>query len=459
MRKDRRWPLVVIAILLGAALLAPAGAGAQSGGFQEPFSDPELPGWEHPPEAEVVEGVLEVRPGGYALHFGDWGDITLTVKLRFAGEGQAMIRYYFRDEGSYALVISSGALSVDRIEAHSLVSLGRAEVTALQPDTWVSVKIAVSGGEQQVYVDDELVLETTDPAPLETGAILLTTQGGLTAEFDDLEVRGTHTAGPIGAEAAGPQDAGTAAQAAQPPATESAAPAVPSSSSRGGLEGLAAEFFASQASRPDLVTFLINLILSAACSAILGLVYVHWGASLSNRRKFAANLILMAMTTTFIILVVRSSVALSLGLVGALSIVRFRTAVKEPEELAYLFVAIGIGIGLGDNQRLITLLALAGVTIIILLQRLLRRPEADMNLHLAVASHGPDRPGMEQMMAALRPHVAKLRLLRFDETAGGLEAAFLVEFGRMERLSEARAALRALSESIEISFTDDKGLW
>ena len=51
--------------------------------------------------------------------------------------------------------------------------------------------------------------------------------------------------------------------------------------------------------------------------------------------------------------------ALSLGLVGALSIVRFRTAIKEPEELAFLFFAIGLGIGLGDNQRLITLLALA----------------------------------------------------------------------------------------------------
>jgi len=447
----------VIAILLGAALLVPAGAGAQAGGFQEPFSDESLPGWEHPAEAAVVEGALEVRPGGYALHFGDWRDIALAVRLRFSGEGQAIIRYYFRDEGSYALVVTPGSLSVEKNQGQSPVSLGHAEVAALQPDTWVSVEIAVSGGEHQVRVDDELVLEATDPEPLETGAILLTTQGGLTAAFDDLEVGGTHTAGPTGAEAAvQPQGAGAAAQ---PPATERAAPPVASSSTGGALEGLAAELFASQASRPDLVTFLINLILAAACSAILGLVYVHWGASLSNRRKFAANLILMAMTTTFIILVVRSSVALSLGLVGALSIVRFRTAVKEPEELAYLFVAIGIGIGLGDNQRLITLLAMAGVTIIILLQRLLRRPEADMNLHLAVASHGPDRPELGEILAALRPHITKLRLLRFDETASGLEAAFLVEFGRMERLNEARAALRALSESIEISFTDDKGLW
>jgi len=51
------------------------------------------------------------------------------------------------------------------------------------------------------------------------------------------------------------------------------------------------------------------------------------------------------MTTIFISTVVESSLALTLGLVGALSIVRFRTAVKEPEELSYMFLAITIGLG------------------------------------------------------------------------------------------------------------------
>jgi hypothetical protein len=55
-----------------------------------------------------------------------------------------------------------------------------------------------------------------------------------------------------------------------------------------------------------------------------------------------------------IITIVKSSLALSLGLVGALSIVRFRTPVKEPEELAYLFMAIAIGLGMGADYRLET---------------------------------------------------------------------------------------------------------
>ena len=55
------------------------------------------------------------------------------------------------------------------------------------------------------------------------------------------------------------------------------------------------------------------------------------------------------------ITIVKSSLALSLGLVGALSIVRFRTAIKEPEELSYAFLSIAIGLGLGADQRLTTL--------------------------------------------------------------------------------------------------------
>ncbi len=155
----------------------------------------------------------------------------------------------------------------------------------------------------------------------------------------------------------------------------------------------------------------------------------------------------------------RSSIALSLGLVGALSIVRFRTAVKEAEELAYLFFAIGLGIGLGDNQRLITLVALAVGILIVGLLRLFRRSQADVNLHLTVASHNPGKIELDQVMEALRPHTAKLKLLRVDETPQALEASFLVEFRRIANLNKARAALKALSEGVEITFLDNKGIW
>ena len=117
------------------------------------------------------------------------------------------------------------------------------------------------------------------------------------------------------------------------------------------------EFFSTSNVSVEFVPFVINLILAAVLSYILSRLYVRFGRSLSNRSQFAENFVLLSMTTMVIITIVKSSLALSLGLVGALSIVRFRAAIKEPEELSYLFLAIAIGLGLGANQQVITLVA------------------------------------------------------------------------------------------------------
>ena len=102
-----------------------------------------------------------------------------------------------------------------------------------------------------------------------------------------------------------------------------------------------------QAIQISIPNFILNLFIVAILTFILSKVYINFGNSLSNRQAFAKNFIILGITTMIIITIVKSSLALSLGLVGALSIVRFRTAIKEPEELGYLFFVISLGLGLG----------------------------------------------------------------------------------------------------------------
>jgi hypothetical protein len=225
-----------------------------------------------------------------------------------------------------------------------------------------------------------------------------------------------------------------------------------------GLTDLIAELSSSQANPAEFSTFVVNLGLSVILSYILSRVYVHWGSSLSNRRCFASNFILITVTTTFIILVVRSSVALSLGLVGALSIARFRAAIKEPEELAYLFFAIGIGIGLGDNQRVVTVLAMVAAILILGVMRLFRGRQADFNLHVSVVSQNPGKVELEAIMETLKPHCAQLKLMRLDDSGSSLESSFLVEFRDLDWLKSAKDALRSLSDTLVITFMDNKGI-
>ena len=113
-------------------------------------------------------------------------------------------------------------------------------------------------------------------------------------------------------------------------------------------------FFLNENIQINLQGFVINLILTLILCFILRYVYIKFSTTLSNKYEFSKNFVILGLTTCIVITIVKSSLALSLGLVGALSIVRFRAAIKEPEELIYLFLVIAIGLGNGAGQIKIT---------------------------------------------------------------------------------------------------------
>tara|TARA_B100000686_G_C16697145_1_gene921224 strand:- start:394 stop:1119 length:726 start_codon:yes stop_codon:yes gene_type:complete len=113
----------------------------------------------------------------------------------------------------------------------------------------------------------------------------------------------------------------------------------------------------------DFGNFFIALLLSLILAYLVKLTYMKVGRALNDKDYFSDTFIPLAIITTLVITVIKFSLALSLGLVGALSIVRFRAAIKEPEELVYLFFVIAIGLANGANQFLLSILA----TIIIII--------------------------------------------------------------------------------------------
>jgi uncharacterized membrane protein YhiD involved in acid resistance len=208
----------------------------------------------------------------------------------------------------------------------------------------------------------------------------------------------------------------------------------------------------------SLPTFLLSLGLAAGLGLILGQVYIWFGHSLSNRRLFARNFLLLTVTTTLIIAIVKSSLALSLGLVGALSIIRFRAAIKEPEELAFLFLAISIGLGLGAGQVALTVAALAVIFGLIALRSLLNRTPDQPNLFLTVASAAPGKVSASRILELLTAAGAAASLKRFDETPEQMEASFLVDFKNVGALEQFTQQLRAVNQDVKVSCLDDRGL-
>jgi len=209
-----------------------------------------------------------------------------------------------------------------------------------------------------------------------------------------------------------------------------------------------------------LPAFVLNLVLAAVLAVLLGQAYVRFGHALSNRKLFARNFLLLTLTTTLVISIVKSSLALSLGLVGALSIVRFRAAIKEPEELAYLFLAITVGLGLGANQPVVTVVALAVILGIVAIRHLLlyrRRPEQP-NLYLTVTTAAPQKLTAAQVLDALTQAGGTGSLKRFDESPEQTEVALRVTFKDVAKLEQFNRRLRELSGGVKLSYHEDHGL-
>ena len=106
----------------------------------------------------------------------------------------------------------------------------------------------------------------------------------------------------------------------------------------------------------------VSILLAAVFGEWVAILYRRFGMSLANRKVFSDIFWLLSVTTCIVIMVVKFSIALSLGLVGALSIVRFRAAIKEPEELVHLFLVIALGIACGAGQLQAALILLTITT-------------------------------------------------------------------------------------------------
>jgi hypothetical protein len=206
---------------------------------------------------------------------------------------------------------------------------------------------------------------------------------------------------------------------------------------------MASDFANSVTARIAISELLGNLGLSVVFALILSFVIRRFSRIIGDRSHYTVVMLALIPTMVLIISVVRSSLALSLGLVGALSIVRFRTPIKEPEELVYLFVAIAVGLGLGANQTLPTALAFVFVMLVLATAGLLRRGEAARGVFLDVdGSFGDGKSGVDSLCELLRQRKVLFELRRYTENPSAVSATFLLEAGSTRDLDLVVADLR-----------------
>lgn len=114
-------------------------------------------------------------------------------------------------------------------------------------------------------------------------------------------------------------------------------------------------------------TILINLAMAAVMGLVIFLSYLYTHAGTVYSRKFNVSLVMLTVLTATVMTVIGNNLALSLGMVGALSIVRFRTAIKDSRDTAYIFWAIIVGICCGAGDYLVAAIGTALVFVLLLL--------------------------------------------------------------------------------------------
>ena len=113
------------------------------------------------------------------------------------------------------------------------------------------------------------------------------------------------------------------------------------------------------------MTIVFSLVMAFAVGLFIAFIYRRNFRGVMYSNNFTLTLVLMTLITCPVVMCIKESLQLSMGMVGALSIVRFRTAVKDPLDTAYMFWALTMGILLGAGQFFLTALTVVGIAILI----------------------------------------------------------------------------------------------
>tara|TARA_Y100000389_G_C17348206_1_gene456985 strand:- start:310 stop:1023 length:714 start_codon:yes stop_codon:yes gene_type:complete len=175
-------------------------------------------------------------------------------------------------------------------------------------------------------------------------------------------------------------------------------------------------FFLNSNIEINFGNFFIAILLSLILAYFVKLTYIKVGRALNDKEYFSDTFIPLAIITTLVITVIKFSLALSLGLVGALSIVRFRAAIKEPEELVYLFFIISIGLANGANQFLLSILSTIIILTFLFVRNIYKNKKdnngnftSDSNI-LNVNILQNDKKSIDDIVSQLKPNFKYLKL-------------------------------------------------
>ena len=198
------------------------------------------------------------------------------------------------------------------------------------------------------------------------------------------------------------------------------------------------------------LTIVVSLVLAFAVGLFIAWIYRRNFRGVMYSNNFALTLVLMTLITCPVVMCIKESIQLSMGMVGALSIVRFRTAVKDPLDTAYMFWALTMGILLGAGQFFLTALAVVGIGILITV--VVNMQSKRMNSFLLVLRMGDEAErAASQIVASVRNQQLKSKTV----SSNGIEATYEVRVDKPDALLNKLRSVQGVYDATLVSYSGE----
>ena len=198
------------------------------------------------------------------------------------------------------------------------------------------------------------------------------------------------------------------------------------------------------------MTIVFSLLMAFAIGLFIAWVYRRNFRGVMYSNNFTLTLVLMTLITCPVVMCIKSDIALSMGMVGALSIVRFRTAVKDPLDTAYMFWALTMGILLGAGQFFLTALTVVGIAVLITV--LVQVQSKHMGSFLLVVRMGEEAErAANQIVGGIRNQKLKSKTV----SSNGVEATYEVRVDKPDALLNKLRAVPGVSDATLVSYSGE----
>ena len=200
-----------------------------------------------------------------------------------------------------------------------------------------------------------------------------------------------------------------------------------------------------------MTDILLALLIACLVGMYIFLVYRIVTRKAFYSKSFSISLVVLAMITAAIILTIQSSVVVSLGMVGALSIVRFRTAIKDPMDLVFLFWSIGVGIICGVGLFELAVLISVSVSLVIAVLELF----PTVRLPMLLIINTLDLSGERAILEVVKNHTRNCKVKSRSMTSQGLD--LIIELRIKKDCSNLLQEIQALGGVVSASLLSHEG--